>query len=90
MKEFSNARFVNEADSNWVHECLSFLSEASCLAASVRRDGWDFAVEIKQLGDLGFNHSRLRWLICRTAVFAVHQPSSFRENSEIVGVTVRG
>lgn len=60
-----NFRQFDEEGSVWVAETLSVLHEAFQLALDLRRDRWDFAVEIQSMQAKGANVSRLRWLICK-------------------------
>lgn len=44
---------------------LATLLQAHRYASMLRRDDWDFAVELSSLNDAGVTNSDLRWLICR-------------------------
>jgi hypothetical protein len=43
---------------------LVLLREALDSAQRLKRDVWDFAVEIRELSKAGLNHTAIRWLMC--------------------------
>jgi len=47
---------------------LWLLRQAYEYAAELRRDVWDFAVEISSLREVGVSNSDLRWLVCKEYV----------------------
>lgn len=48
-----------------VQAALALLVEAYHYARALRRDRWDFAVEVQGLYALGVSSSDLRWLVCQ-------------------------
>ena len=49
-------------------EGFEMLLVAYRYAQEVRRDLWEFAVEIQCLRDAGMNNAELRWLVCKGLV----------------------
>ena len=50
---------------------LLLLRQASDYAEDLKRDAWDFAVEISALRDVGMTNSDFRWLVCRSTLSTV-------------------
>jgi len=58
---------------------LAILAEARDCAREMRRDVWDFAVEVHSLRAAGLSDSSLRWLLCKG--YAEHALETTRPNA---------
>ena len=47
------------------HQALQLLLEAKAFAVDLRRDAWEFAVELPSLHSAGVSNAALRWLACQ-------------------------
>ena len=74
MKRTAQRRIVRSPEETIprkLHAALALLIEAHDHARAVRRDIWEFAVEIETLGAEGLTPNDLRWLVGRGCVEVV-------------------
>lgn len=56
-----------------IHPGLALLYDAYNYARELRRDPWDFAVEIRSLEGSGLTRSDIRWLVCKGFIRHAHE-----------------
>lgn len=59
-----------------IHPGLSLLFDSYNYARELRRDPWDFAVEIRSLERSGLTRSDIRWMVCKGLVKHAHEVQS--------------
>jgi len=67
-RKFSETSSHDFAVTQNMRDGLRQLIQARQYAERLRRNTWDFAVEISSLRQMGISHSDLRWLVCKKFV----------------------